>query len=268
MKIIELRGARVPALGLGTWQLTGAGCTRAVRTALDIGYRHVDTAEAYGNEAEVGAGLRESGVDRGLIFLTTKVWYENLRPADFKRSVAASLRRLGTDYVDLLLIHWPNPSIPLGESLGALQEVRAEGKVRFVGVSNFTVRLLKESVGKHGADLLCDQVEYHPFLSQNAVLGYLRANDMMLTAYSPLARGKVVDDPTLGAIGGKYGKNAGQVALRWLVEQDGVAAIPRSSSERHIRANFEIFDFELSHEDKAAIDRLAGNQRFVSPSWA
>ena len=137
-----------------------------------------------------------------------------------------------------------------------------------MGVSNFTVRLLKEAGERHGADLLCNQVEYHPFLSQNAVLGYLRAKGMMLTAYSPLGRGEVLNDPTLKAIGEKYGKNAGQVTLRWLIEQDGVAAIPRSSSERHIRANFDIFDFELSHEDKAAIDRLTGNRRFVNPAWA
>ncbi len=269
MKIIELKGARVPALGFGTWQLTGAGCTRAVLTALEVGYRHVDTAEMYGNEKEVGAAIHESGLRRRDIFLTTKVWYEHLRHDQLKRAAAASLERLGTDYVDLLLIHWPNLDVPLAESLDALRELRDEGKARFIGVSNFTVALLKEAVDRHAADLVCNQVEYHPLLPQNAVLGFLRAHGMMLTAYSPLARGQLRDDPTLNRIGEKHGKSATQVALRWLMEQDGVAAIPRSGSERHIRANLDIFDFELSQEDMAAIDGLgAGNQRFVDPSWA
>jgi 2,5-diketo-D-gluconate reductase B len=269
MKIIEVKGAHVPALGFGTWQLSGPACTQAVLTALEVGYRHIDTAEMYGNEREVGAALRDSGLRRREIFLTTKVWHDHLRPHELRRAATASLERLGTDQVDLLLIHWPNPEVPLAESLDALRELCDEGRTRFVGVSNFTVALLKEAVERHGADLLGNQVEYHPFLPQNAVLGYLRAQGMMLTAYCPLAQGRVRDDTTLNKIGKKHGKTGTQVALRWLLEQDGVAAIPKSRSDEHIRANFNVFDFELSQEDMAAIDGLsAANQRFVNPSWA
>src|ERR1700691_1713386 len=169
MDYVTVKAARVPALGFGTWQLTGRNCYDAVRTALDIGYRHIDTAEIYGNETEVGKAIRDSGIAREDIFLTTKVPAAKLDSKSAKRSAEESLRRLGVPAVDLLLIHWPNRAVPLGETLGAFAELRAAGKTKHIGVSNFPAELLREAVETHGADLLCNQVEYHPYLAQRAV---------------------------------------------------------------------------------------------------
>ncbi len=268
MKHLELKGARVPALGFGTFELTGPDCAEMVRYALELGYRHLDTAQIYGNEDAVGKGMGSAGVDREEIFLTTKVWMDQLAYADVKRSAEASLTKLGVDYVDLLLIHWPNTAVPLGETLQALAELREAGKTRFIGVSNFTVALLAEAVDTHGAELLCNQVEYHPFLSQRPVLNWLRDHDLILTAYSPLARGQVLDDATLKRVAGRHGKTPTQVALRWFLEQDNVAAIPKASSRAHCKANFEIFDFALSELDMQEIAGLTGNTRLINPDWA
>ena len=269
---IERKGARVPALGFGTWQLTGERCIRMVRHALDVGYRHVDTAQMYDNEEEVGTALTESPVDRQQIFLTTKVWPDRLADAALRRSVEDSLRKLKSDYVDLLLIHWPNDAVPLHESLAAMADLRNQGKAKFIGVSNFTVRHLREAVEEVGADILANQVEYHPLLSQRPVLSYLRQHGIMLTAYSPVAKGEVAKEPKLVEIGRNYGKTAFQVTLRWLVQQDGVAAIPRTSNEINCAANFDIFDFALNETEMAAIGELtARNRRLVngsfSPAW-
>ena len=269
MKYLEVKGAPVPALGLGTWQLDGRACYDAVRHALELGYRHIDTAQIYGNEQEVGRAIRDSGVPRAEIFLTTKLAPSNLAAAAARRSTEESLRRLGTDQVDLLLIHWPSSEVPLKETLGAMAALRQAGKARHLGVSNFTVKLLEEAVAVCGADLLCDQVEYHPFLSQRAVLAAVRAHGMMLTAYTPLARGSVARDRTLAAIAHKYGKSPAQVALRWLLDQEGVAAIPKASSRAHLAANLDIFDVTLASEDRAAIDALGGARRLVDPGgWS
>jgi 2,5-diketo-D-gluconate reductase B len=267
MKAIEIKGARVPALGFGTWQLSGRGCTEAVRNALELGYRHIDTAQMYGNESEVGRAIRDSGVARGDIFLTTKVAPGNLAAPPLRRSAEESLKRLGVDQVDLLLIHWPTGEAPLGETLGALAKLRAEGKTRFIGVCNFTVKLLAEAVEKHGADILCNQVEYHPFLSQRPVLAALQRYGLMLTAYTPLARGEVQGNAALAAIGRSYGKTAAQVALRWLIDQPNVAAIPKAASRAHAAANIDIFDFTLEAKDRAAIDAMRGDHRVVDPGW-
>ena len=272
MKFIEIKGARVPALGFGTWTLSGTDCARAVREALGVGYRHIDTAQLYGNEAEVGAGIAEGGVARDQLWITTKLANDNLAAKDVARGTDASLKKLGLDHLDLLLIHWPSRVVPLAETLGAMARLREAGKTRFVGVSNFTVKLLDEAMGQAGADLLTDQVEYHPFLSQRAVLGAARRHGMMLTAYSPVARGLVNDDPTLQRLAEKYGKSPAQIALRWLMEQDGVAAIPKAASRAHMEANFAVFDFALEAADHAAIDALGGERRLVdiagwSPDW-
>lgn len=268
MKYLDIKGARVPALGLGTWQLNGRGCFEAVRHALDLGYRHIDTAQMYGNETEVGWATRESGL-RDQIFLTTKLAPGNHAAAAVTRSTEESLRRLATDHVDLLLIHWPTGEVPLGETLDALAALRRAGKTRYIGISNFNAALLEEAVGTHGADLLCNQVEYHPYLSQRAVLAAVRRHGMMLTAYSPLARGRVLRDPVLSAIGRNYDKSPAQVALRWLLDQDGVVAIPKASSRAHLAANLAVFDFTLSATDRAAIDALRVGYRVVDPAgWA
>jgi len=268
MEYVNLKGARVPALGLGTWQFSGAQCADVVRAGLDLGYRHIDTAQAYNNEEEVGVALAGSGVARDDIFLTTKVWYERIAPGDLQRSVDESLTKLRTDHVDLLLIHWPNAKVPLGDSLKALAEVKAQGKALHIGVSNFTVALLKEAVETHGADLICDQVEYHPFLSQRPVLEFLRSHGMFLTAYSPIARGEAATHPTLVRIGEAHGKSAVQVTLRWLLDQPDVVAIPKASGEKHLKSNFEIFDFKLTDAERAEIGALTGNRRLINPGWA
>jgi 2,5-diketo-D-gluconate reductase B len=269
MKHVAVKGTEVPALGLGTWRLSGRQCYDAVRTALELGYRHIDTAEMYANQEEVGRAIRQCGIDRGEIFLTTKVPPGRLRAAEAKRSAEESLQRLGLPYVDLLLVHWPSAEAPLGETLGAFAELRQAGKTRFIGVSNFNVKLLDEAVERHGADLLCNQVEYHPYLSQRAVLAAARRHAMMLTAYAPVAKGRAIGDAQLAAIGRKYGKSAAQVSLRWLVEQEGVAAIPKASSRAHLAANIDIFDFSLAPEDRAAIDALEGGRRLLDvPGWS
>jgi 2,5-diketo-D-gluconate reductase B len=272
MRYLDIKGVRVPALGFGTWAVSGEGAYATTRQALELGYRHIDTAQIYGNETEVGRAIRDSGIARGDIFLTTKVAPSNLRAAAVKRSHEESLKRLGLDFVDLLLIHWPNPDVPVGETLGALKALRDTGKTCHIGVSNFNVRLLRESVERHGADLLCNQVEYHPFLAQRAVLEATRRYGMFLTAYAPVARGRVFQDKALTEIGRKYGKSAAQVSLRWLIDQDGVAAIPKASRREHAAANIDIFDFALSAEDRTTIDALAEGDRMVewrgySPDW-
>ena len=269
MKYLDIEGTRVPALGLGTWQLSGRACFEAVRHALDLGYRHIDTAQMYGNETEVGWAVRDSGLARDQIFLTTKLAPGNHAAAAVRRSTEESLRRLASDHVDLLLIHWPTGEVPLGETLDALAALREAGKARHIGVSNFNVALLDEAVDRNGADLLCNQVEYHPYLSQRSVLAATRGHGMMLTAYSPLARGRVLRDPVLSAIGRNYDKSPAQVALRWLLDQDGVAAIPKAASRTHLAANLAVFDFALSAADRARIDALRDGYRVVDPAgWA
>lgn len=270
MEFVEVKGVRVPALGFGTWELRGAACTRIVRFALDLGYRHIDTAQIYENEEEVGTAIAQSGVARDDIFLTTKIWFENLARAQLGRSFAESLRKLKTDYVDLLLIHWPSQNVPMAESLFEMAELKAKGFVRHIGVSNFTVALLKEAVERHGTDLLCNQVEYHPLLSQHHVLGYLRAKGMMLTAYSPLAQGKfdILGDSRIVEIGRCHGKTPAQVILRWLVQQPGVSAIPKTGKENHCRVNFEIFDFKLSQQEMETVGGFKDRHRAVDPSWS
>ncbi len=247
----------MPALGFGTWQLRGSACEQAVRTALELGYRHIDTAEMYGNECEVGAALAASGVDRQDVFLTTKVWPDHFRAAALKKAAADSLGRLGTDYVDLLLLHWPSSEVPLSETIGALNEVAAAGQARAIGVSNFSVDLMRQATALSSAPIACNQVQFHVLHPQSALLDHARAHDVAVVAYSPLAKGRLVDHPVLTRIGAKYGKTASQIALRWLVQQDGVAAIPKASREPNIRANMQIFDFTLDPADLQHLAALA-----------
>jgi diketogulonate reductase-like aldo/keto reductase len=257
----EHQGTAVPALGLGTWELTGDACVRAVEQALALGYRHLDTAQGYGNEAEVGAGLRRSGVPRDQVFLTTKVRPRNFEPELLGPSVEASLAALAVDRVDLLLLHWPRTDVPLEDTLGALHAVRERGLTRHVGVSNFAPSWVARAVAT--GPIFTNQVEYHPFLSQEALLQQAEDLDLLLTAYSPVARGAVDDDPELQAIGAAHGKSAAQVALRWLVQQPRVLAIPKAASPEHQRANLEIFDFTLSDDEMARIGALDRGMRLV-----
>ncbi len=256
MEYQEIKGKDVPALGLGTWLLSGRECAKAVERALGIGYRHVDTAQMYGNEAEVGRGMVGSGVDRGEVFVVTKLRTSNFSHDAVLRSTEESLRKLGTDYVDLLLMHWPNPSVPVGETLGAMRELQEGGSVRHVGVSNFSPSQVEEAAGY--AEVFCNQVEYHPYRAQGRLLQQAREMDYLLTAYSPVAKGAVLDDATLEEIGAAHGgKTPAQVALRWLIQQDKVAAIPKAASEEHLKANLDVFDFELTDEEMERISALS-----------
>jgi 2,5-diketo-D-gluconate reductase B len=266
MLYVAPHGVRLPALGLGTFRLDGRTAERMVGYALAIGYRHIDTAQMYGNEAEVGAAIAACGVPRDEIWLTTKIWPDRFRDGELQRAAEESVRRLGTE-PDLLLLHWPNPAVPRAETIAALNDARRRGLTRHIGISNSPTALICESVALSEAPLLVNQVEYHPYLRQRAVLEELRRHGMALTAYSPVAQGKVFSDATLARIGAAHGKNPGQVALRWLLQQDGVSAIPRSSREAHAKANFEIFDFALSAAEMAEIAALARpNGRIVDPA--
>ena len=268
MIFVTMGGRQVPALGFGTWTLSGDACRQMVETALEIGYRHVDTAQVYGNEAEVGQGIARSRVPRGDIFLTTKIWRETLRAAEVAASFAQSLERLGTGYVDLLLIHWPSTEVPVRETLDAMMRLKSDGKVKAIGVSNFTVRQMEEAVAHLGREIVCNQIEYHLLLAQRPVLAYARAHGIAAVAYCPLARGRLMQNPVVLRVAAKHGKSANQVALRWLLEQPGVAAIPKTGSAAHAKENLAIFDFRLDAEDHRALDALPGGTRVVNPAWA
>lgn len=257
MHTISANGAEIPALGFGTFELEAENALRMVGFALDIGYRHIDTAQMYGNEQAVGEALEHASVARGEVFVTTKVWPDRFRDGALQRSVEESLERLRSDYVDLLLLHWPNPEVPLRETLRALNEVHREGMARHIGVSNFTTSLIREAVALSDAPLAVDQVEYHPFLSQDTVRAELERHGMALIAYCPVAKGRVLGNDTLRRIGGEHGKNEIQVTLRWLLQQKRVAAIPRTRDEAHAEANLDIFDFELNPDEMHAIGALA-----------
>lgn len=259
---------KVPKLGFGTWLIKGSSCVKAVRSALDIGYRHIDTAQIYGNEAEVGLALTESGVPREEIFLVTKVWRDSLDAKGVISSAEESLKKLKTDYVDLLLIHWPQPKVPLKETFSAMKQLLGQQKIKFIGVSNFPVELVEISK-KEIPEVICNQVEYHPFLDQGALLKALRKHNMFLTAYSPLARNRVFKNKTIQEIGAKYSKTAGQVVLRWLIEQENVVAIPKAAKKKHAESNFNIFDFQLNESDRLLLGSMhSQNQRLVDPEWA
>jgi diketogulonate reductase-like aldo/keto reductase len=240
--------------------------------ALEIGYRHIDTAQSYGNEEQIGDAIRRSSVPRQEIWLTTKVGCDRHRDVGLRRSAEDSVRKLNTE-PNLLLLHWPNTKVPLRETVGALNEIKRKGLTEYIGVSNFTVALIEQAVTLSDEPLIVNQVEYHPYLSQQTVLKALGANGMALTAYSPLAKGRVFRDQKLQGIGERYGKSPGQVALRWLVQQDGVIAIPRSSREANARSNLDIFDFELKGSDMDEISALGRPEGRLSdplrrpPAW-
>jgi len=270
--LLAARGAKIPALGFGTSQL--GDCGETVATALKLGYRHIDTAWKYGSEKGVGEGIRASGVPREEIFLCTKVSHEYLRADDFARSVDESLKNLQVDYVDLLHVHWPTvDNIPLAETMGALARAKREGKARHIGVANFNIALVEEALRLCPEPLVTLQAEYHPYLDQSKVLDYCRRKGLVFTAYCPLARGRLFKDPVLADIASKKGRTIAQVALRWLMQQGNIAAIPRSSNPKHIAESLDIFDFELTAGEMAeifALKRLDGriaNPRGRAPAW-
>jgi diketogulonate reductase-like aldo/keto reductase len=256
---VTASGVRIPTLGFGTWQLEAQDARRMVEAALQIGYRHIDTAFIYRNEAEVGAAIRASGIPRDEIFLTTKVWVDSFGDGDLQRAAQGSVERIGVGPVDLLLLHWPKPQPPLAETIPALNDARARGFTRSIGLSNFPSSLWEHAQRLSEAPLVTNQVEYHPYLTQQTLLATAARLGSSLTAWSPLAQGKVADDAVLRQIGDSHGKTPGQVTLRWLVQQ-GVIAIPRTTKEHRARENFDIFDFELSDDEMARISALGSPQ--------
>ncbi|MCX7686166.1 MAG: aldo/keto reductase [Acetobacteraceae bacterium] len=257
----------MPKLGLGTYGLSGREGQRAVESALALGYRHLDTAEMYGNEEIVGAAIRASGIPRQELFVTTKVWWTNLAPDAIRAAHAASLGRLGLDYVDLYHIHWPAPGMDLAAALATLAALLAEGRTRAIGVCNFPPGLLRAALAT-GAPLAALQVEYHCLLDQSALLSLCRANGLVLTAYSPLGKGHLAEEPTLARIGARHGATASQVALAWLLRQEGVAAIPKAQRPESQRANLAALGVPLDAADLAAIAALPKDRRFVNPAFA
>src|SRR5699024_10032170 len=238
-------------------------CSNIVRAALDIGYRHIDTAQMYKNERAIGSAINISNVRREDIFLSTKIWHTNLAADDVMKSTAESLKNLDTADVDLLMIHWPNEQYDLRETIESMLVLRDQGKALNIGVSNFPLSMLKKANEEIMAPIFCDQVEFHPFIDQLNLLDYAIENDIMLTAYAPLAKGTVAENEELQQIAANYDKSASQIALRWLIEQENVVAIPKASDEEHLRQNFDVFDFYLEDEDFERIDELEKGQRLV-----
>jgi diketogulonate reductase-like aldo/keto reductase len=271
MQFVEANGATIPAIGLGTWELRGNVCARIVERALRMGYRHVDTAEAYDNEREVGEGLRASGVTRADVFVTTKVWSDHLAPREFERATKESLTRLRLSELDLLLIHWPSASIPLAETIGALCRMKSAGLTRHIGVSNFTVALIAEAVQLATEPLVVDQIEWHPFIDQSKVRAVCRRYGLAVTAYSPIARGRIAGNDVIERIAAAHGKTAAQASLRFLI-QEGAIVIPRTSRPERLAENLAIFDFVLNEQEMEDIRALANpDGRIVdwsgAPAW-
>ncbi|AKH96943.1 aldo/keto reductase [Halanaeroarchaeum sulfurireducens] len=256
METVTVGDVDVPTLGLGTYTLRGEECERVVGEALSLGYRHIDTAEFYDNQASIGAAIEAADVPREELFVTTKIWQTNLEREDARRSALESLDELGINYVDLLLIHWPDESVPLAETIGAMNRLQSEGRVRHIGVSNFSISQLRTAMSVSETPILTNQVEYHPHRDRTDLREVCVDNDVVLTAYSPLAKGRVATDETLAAIGRTYDRSAAQVALRWLVQQENVVAIPKASRHEHLVANRAIFDFELTDEEMERIADL------------
>ncbi len=266
--LIEAHGARIPAIGLGTMTLKDEVCVEAVRTALQIGYRHLDTATAYGNEREVGEGLRASAIPREQVFVTTKVRHLDLKPGDFERAVDNSLKLLGLSSVDLLLIHWPSPELPLSAYIPALCKAKRAGQTKHIGVANFTLQLLDEALRIADEPLVNNQIEAHPMLDQSRIIAACKRHGLSITAYCPIGRGKVPGMEVLDRIGAAYGKSGAQVSLRWLVQQ-GLIPIPRTASPDKLKQNLSVFDFTLSDAEMAEIGQLRRRDgRIVNPPQA
>ncbi len=269
---LSARGAEIPVIGFGTSQL--GNCGEIVATALKLGYRHIDTAWKYGTEEGVGEGIKASGVPRQEIFLCTKVSHESLRAADFSRSVEQSLKRLRTDYVDLLHVHWPSTDgIPLAETMGALAKAKRDGKARHIGVANFNIAMTEEAMRLSPEPVVTLQAEYHPYLDQSKVLAFCRRAGLVFTAYCPLGRGRLFKEPVIAEIARARGKTVAQIALRWLVQQGNIAPIPRSSNPRHMAESLDVFDFTLTDEEMKRIfalkrpDGRIANPAGRAPAW-
>lgn len=268
MQSKTIQGIEVPEIGLGTFGLIGKTGEQVIKMALNMGYRHIDTAQDYKNEREVGNAIKQSNIKRDELFITTKIDRIHLEPEKLLKTAEQSLLDLDVPYVDLLLVHWPNPDVEIEKTIEAMLSFRDQGKALNIGVSNFPMKLLKEVKEDLAAPIFCNQVEYHSLLGQFELLDYAADQDLLVTAYSPLGQGKLVAHPLLVEIGKKYGKSASQIALRWLIEQEQVVAIPKASSREHLEANLDIYDFILEDDDFYAIDDLDKTTRVINPDFA
>lgn len=248
-------GYKMPKLGLGTWLLKRKECKKVVKKALRIGYRHIDTAYVYGNEKAIGEAIHEKRIERGELFITSKVWREDLMHDDLIDQFYESLDDLNLEYIDLYLIHWPNRKIPMRNTFKALKELVEKGKIKSIGVSNFTINHLKDAMEVSEVPISVNQVEFHPYLNQNELLKFCKENGIIVTAYSPLAHGKIINDEILDSIGKKHGKSEVQVALKWLLQKN-MAVIPKASSEKYLKQNFNLFDFKLNKKEVDKVDSL------------
>ncbi|MBP7643635.1 MAG: aldo/keto reductase [Saprospiraceae bacterium] len=266
-KEIIFHSGKVPALGLGTYDLLNTECTDAVVHALDCGYRHIDTARFYENEIAVGNGLKSSNIPREKIFLTTKIWHTDLDKKSMTFAIEDSLKKLQVDYVDLLLIHWPSTSDDVTcKAVEFLEELRHKEYCKFIGASNFNVTLLKKSLTL--APLVCNQIEYHPYLAQHKMLEFLQENQLFLTAYCPLAQGAILQDPLIKDIARSHDRQANQIVLRWFLQHESVAVIPKASKETHRISNFDVWNFELHPDEISAISELDKQKRLIDPTWS
>jgi 2,5-diketo-D-gluconate reductase B len=268
MESIKTQGISLPRLGLGTFRMQGDVCRAAVESALGLGYRHIDTAEMYANEEAIGPAIAASGVSRKDLHVTTKVWNENLAPDATRKAFDTSLKKLKLDHVDLYLVHWPSPSMNLAAVMETLMKLKEEGRTRAIGVANFNIALLKKAVEEIKAPIACNQIEYHVMLDQTAVRKYLASKSIPLVAYCPLAQGRAATNETLMAIGKKHNASAAQVALKWLLDHDGVAAIPKASRAESQQANLGALNVNLDDDDRKAIASLPKDQRFVKPGFS
>ena len=258
----------MPVLGFGTWRLSGRECRAAVTSALSLGYRHIDTGQMYGNEAEVGAAIAASAVPRAELHITTKVWNQSLAPDRLRAAMAASLDMLRTDYVDLYLIHWPSPDMDLAAALETMMALQQQGQARHIGVANFNVALLRQSIEQVRAPIAAVQFEYHLLLRQPPLLRFVRAHGLPVIAYSPLAKGQLTDHPVLAEVARKHGATPAQIALAWLLQQEDVAPIPKSARAERQRENLAALDLVLDAADHAAIEALPKDRRCVNPGFA
>jgi 2,5-diketo-D-gluconate reductase B len=253
----------MPILGLGTHLLTGEACRQTVKTAIELGYTSFDTAEYYSNHLEIGEAIKD--LDRSKLFITSKVWADQLKYDDVLKAFDKATRELGTNYLDLYLIHWPNKNIPLKETFEAFRKLYDGKKIRAIGVSNFTINLLEAAMLVSKIPICVNQVEFHPFLFQNALLEFCNKHDIKIVAYSPVARGLVLSNSVLSEIAFKHNKTSVQVSLRWLIEKK-IVAIPKASTREHLRENIDIFDFKLNKEEIAQIDSLP-QRRLMNPGF-
>jgi 2,5-diketo-D-gluconate reductase B len=268
MENLQTQGISLPRLGLGTYRMQGEVCRAAVESALGLGYRHIDTAEMYGNEEAIGAAIAATGVARKDLHVTTKVWNENLAPDAMRTAFDTSLKKLRLDRIDLYLVHWPAPKMNLPVMFDTLMKLKEEGRTRAIGVANFNIALLQTVVEEIKAPIACNQVEYHVMLDQTPLRKYMRAKSIPLVAYCPLAQGRAASDPTLTAIGRKHGASAAQVALKWLLDQEDVVAIPKASRAESQKANLDALNVGLDDEDLQAIAGLPKDKRFVNPGFS